>query len=132
MALVKVTVTCNHCKVAHEEYDATQYDDREKYLAYWNLPFEGPEADEAWRQKLEMTPKETAMVMSDIDGYISQVDGTWIKSRSHHRSHLKQHRMIELGNDVPMQHKPADMSTKSKEARKRDIAEQVYQKLSYK
>jgi len=132
MALVKVTVTCNHCKVAHEEYDATQYDDREKYLAYWNLPFEGPEADEAWRQKLEMTPKETAMVMSDIDGYISQVDGTWIKSRSHHRSHLKQHRMIELGNDVPMQHKPADMSTKSKEARKRNIAEQVYQKLSYK
>jgi hypothetical protein len=132
MALVKVTVTCNHCKVAHEEYDATQYDDREKYLAYWNLPFEGSEADEAWRQKLEMTPKETAMVMSDIDGYISQVDGTWIKSRSQHRSHLKQHRMIELGNDVPMQHKPADMSTKSKEARKREIAEQVYQKLSYK
>ena len=132
MALVKVTVTCNHCKVAHEEYDATQYDDREKYLAYWNLPFEGPEADEAWKQKLEMTPKETAMVMSDIDGYISQVDGSWIKSRSQHRSHLKQHKMIELGNDVPMQHKLADISTKSKEARKRDIAEQVYQKLSYK
>jgi hypothetical protein len=132
MALVKVTVTCPCCKIDHEEYDATQYDDREKYLAYWNLPFEGPEADEAWRQKLEMTPKETAMVMSDIDGYISQVDGTWIKSRSHHRSHLKQHRMIELGNDVPMQHKTADISTKSKEARKRDIAEQVYQKLSYK
>jgi hypothetical protein len=40
--------------------------------------------------------------------------------------------MIELGNDVPMQHKQADMSTKSKEARKREIAEQVYQKLSYK
>jgi hypothetical protein len=132
MALVKITVTCNHCKIAHEEYDATQYDDREKYLAYWNLPFEGPEADEAWKQKLEMTPKKTAMVMSDIDGYISQVDGSWIKSRSQHRSHLKQHRMIELGNDVPMQHKPADISTKSKEARKRDIAEQVYQKLSYK
>ena len=130
--LVKVTVTCPCCKIDHEEYDATQYDDREKYLAYWNLPFEGPEADEAWRQKLEMTPKESPMVMSDIDGYISQVDGSWIKSRSQHRSHLKQHRMIELGNDVPMQHKQADISTKSKEARKRDIAEQVYQKLSYK
>jgi hypothetical protein len=132
MALVKITVTCPCCKVDHEEYDPKHFDDREKYLSYWNLPFEGAEADEAWRQKLEMTPKETAMVMSDIDGYISQVDGTWIKSRSHHRSHLKQHRMIELGNDVPMQHKPADISTKSKEARKRDIAEQVYQKLSYK
>jgi hypothetical protein len=130
--LVKVTVTCPHCKIDHEEYDATQYDDKEKYLAYWNIPFNTPQAEEAWQAKLNMTPKETAMVMSDIDGYISQVDGSWIKSRSHHRSHLKQHRMIELGNDVPMQHKPADMSTKSKEARKREIAEQVYQKLSYK
>jgi hypothetical protein len=127
--LVKVKVTCPHCKVDHEEYDQSQFDDREKYLAYWNLPFEGPEADEAWRQKQEMTPKDAPMVMSDIDGYVSQVDGSWIKSRSHHRSHLKQHRMIELGNDVPMQHKEADMSTKSKEARKRHLAEQVYEKL---
>ena len=127
--LVKVKVTCPHCKVDHEEYDQSQFDDREKYLAYWNLPFEGPEADEAWRQKQEMTPKDAPMVMSDIDGYVSQVDGSWIKSRSHHRSHLKQHRMIELGNDVPMRHKEADMSTKSKEARKRHLAEQVYEKL---
>ena len=129
MALVKVTVKCPHCKVDHEEYDATQYDDREKYLAYWNLPFEGPEAEQAWKQKLEMTPIEAPMVMSDIDGYVSQVDGSWIKSRSDHRSHLKQHRMIELGNDVPMQHKSIDMSTKSKEARKRQIAELAYEKL---
>jgi hypothetical protein len=132
MALVKMKVTCTHCKIDHEEYDPKQMDDREKYLSYWNLPFEGEEADKAWAQKLEMSPKETAMVMSDIDGYESQVDGTWIKSRSQHRSHLKQHRMIELGNDVPMQHQKADMSTKSKEARKRQIAEQVYEKLSYK
>jgi len=59
------------------------------------------------------------------------VDGSWIKSRSEHRNHLKQHRMVELGNDVPTQHKTADMSAKSKESRKRDIAEQVYQKLNY-
>jgi hypothetical protein len=71
------------------------------------------------------------MVMSDIEGYISQVDGTWIKSRSHHRSHLKQHRMIELGNDVPMQHKPAEINQKSQEARKRQIAELAYAKLNY-
>ena len=129
MALVKVKVVCHHCKVEHEEYDATQYDDREKYLAYWNLPFEGPEADKAWQQKQEMTHREAPMVMSDIDGYVSQVDGSWIKSRSHHRSHLKQHRMIELGNDVPMQHQKIDMSNKSKEARKRQIAELTYAKL---
>ena len=99
MALVKITVKCTHCKVDHEEYDQSQFDDREKYLAYWNLPFEGPEADEAWKQKLEMTPKESAMVQSDIEGYVSQVDGSWIKSRSQHRSHLKQHKMIEVGNE---------------------------------
>ena len=129
MALVKISVTCPCCKVAHEEYDESKFDDKEKYLSYWNIPFNTPEAEEAWRQKLEMTPKEAPMVMSDIDGYVSQVDGSWIKSRSHHRSHLKQHRMIELGNDVPMKHKEADMSTKSKEARKRHLAEQVYEKL---
>jgi hypothetical protein len=131
MALIKITVTCNHCKHDHEEYDESKMDDREKYLSYWNLPFEGEEADKAWAQKQEMTPKETAMVMSDIDGYVSQIDGSWIKSRSQHRSHLKQHKMIELGNDVPKQHREADMSTQSKEARKQHLAEQVYQKLNY-
>jgi hypothetical protein len=99
MALVKITVKCTHCKVDHEEYDQSQFDDREKYLAYWNMPFEGPEADEAWKQKLEMTPRESAMVQSDIQGYVSQVDGSWIDSRSKHRSHLKQHKMIEVGNE---------------------------------
>jgi hypothetical protein len=39
--------------------------------------------------------------------------------------------MIELGNDVPQQHREADMNTKSKEARKQHLAEQVYQKLNY-
>jgi hypothetical protein len=71
------------------------------------------------------------MVMSDIKGYISQVDGSWISSRSHHRNHLKQHRMIELGNDVPKQHKPVELSHKDKEARKRKIAELAYAKLNY-
>jgi hypothetical protein len=109
-----------------------QQSDKEFYLEFWGFTLDTPEAEKAWKQKQEMTAREAPMVMSDIEGYISQVDGTWIKSRSHHRAHLKEHRMIELGNDVPMQHKQADISTKSKEARKRDIAEQVYQKLSYK
>ena len=58
MALVKVTVTCPCCKVTHEEYDPKQYNDREKYLAYWNFPFEGLEAEKAWKQKQEMTQRE--------------------------------------------------------------------------
>jgi hypothetical protein len=129
--LVKIQVTCPHCKVYHEEYDATQYDDREVYLAYWNLPFDGEESDKAWRQKLEMTPKEAPMVISDIAGHISMADGAWIDSRSKHRENLKRNGCVELGNDVPTERKVADMSTKSKEARKQHLAEQVYQKLSY-
>ena len=131
MALVKKTVTCVHCKVDHEEYDASQFDDREKYLAYWNLPFEGPEADEAWKQKLEMTPKEAPMVVPDIAGHISMADGTWVSSRSKHRENLKRNNCIELGNDVPTTQKTHEFSRKEHEARKRQIAEIAYSKLNY-
>ena len=131
MALVKITVTCPHCRVDHEEYDQTQFDDREKYLAYWNLPFEGEEADSAWKQKLEMTPKEAPMVMPDIEGHISMADGTWVSSRSKHRENLKRNNCVELGNDVPMQQKPIEFSRKEQETRKRQIAEIAYSKLNY-
>ena len=129
MALVKISVSCPHCKVAHEEYDATQYDDRETYLAYWNLPFEGEEADKAWQQKLEMTPKEAPMVMSDIEGHISMADGSWVSSRSKHRENLKRNNCIELGNDVPTQQKKHELSTKEREHLKRTIAEVTHAKL---
>ena len=131
MALVKISVTCPCCKVAHEEYDEKQFDDREKYLAYWNLPFEGEEADKAWRQKLEMTPKEAPTVIPDIEGHISMADGTWVSSRSKHRENLKRNNCVEIGNDVPMQQKPIEFSRKEQEARKRQIAEITYSKLNY-
>ena len=106
-----------------------QQSDKEFYLEFWGYTLDTPEAEEAWKLKQEMTYREAPMVMSDIEGYVSQVDGTWIKSRSHHRSHLKQHRMIELGNDVPTQHRKIELSRKSNEARKRQIAEMAYEKL---
>lgn len=40
------------------------------------------------------------MVMADIAGYQSQVTGEWISSRSQHREHLKQHRLVEVGNEL--------------------------------
>lgn len=107
----------------------TQQSDKEFYLEFWGYTLNTPEAEEAWKQKEEMTRREAPMVMSDIEGYVSQVDGTWIKSRSHHRAHLKEHRMIELGNDVPMKHPEIKMSRKSNEERKRQIAEMAYAKL---
>jgi hypothetical protein len=131
MALVKKTVTCIHCKVDHEEYDATQYNDREKYLAYWNLPFEGEEADKAWQAKLDMTPKEAPMVLPDISGHISMADGTWVSSRSKHRENLKRNNCVELGNDVPVQQKVHEFSRKEQQERKQQIAEIAYSKLNY-
>ena len=106
-----------------------QQSDKDYYLEFWGYTLGPPEAEEAWKLKQEMTYREAPMVMSDIEGYVSQVDGTWIKSRSHHRSHLKQHRMIELGNDAPTQHPKIELSRKSNEARKRQIAEMAYAKL---
>ena len=129
--IVNIKHTCKLCNSEYETPDRKQMSDKEYYLTFWNYELDTPEAEQAWQDKLNMTPKESAMVMSDIQPYISQVDGSVIESRSKHKAHLKQHRMIELGNDVPKQHKQVDMSTQSKDARKRHIAEQVYQKLNY-
>jgi hypothetical protein len=122
---------CPKCGYSEGNHIEVKKTDEEFFLEWWT-PTIGEEAAKAsWQDKVAMKSRESPMVMSDIEGYISQVDGTWIKSRSHHRSHLKQHRMIELGNDVPTQHKPAEISKKSQEARKRQIAELAYAKLNY-
>ena len=120
---------CPKCGWSEGNHIEAKQSDKDYYLEFWGYTLDTPEAEQAWKLKQEMTYREAPMVMSDIEGYVSQVDGTWIKSRSHHRSHLKQHRMIELGNDVPMQHKKIEMSSKSNEARKRQIAEMAYEKL---
>jgi hypothetical protein len=120
---------CPKCGWSEGNHVKAKQSDKDYYLEFWGYTLGTPEAEQAWKEKQEMTYREAPMVMSDIEGYVSQVDGTWIKSRSHHRSHLKQHRMIELGNDVPMQHKKIEMSRKSNEARKRQIAEMAYEKL---
>lgn len=40
-------------------------------------------------------------VIADIQPYKSMITGEMIASRSQHRSHLKQHGMIEVGNEEP-------------------------------
>jgi len=129
--IINIKHTCKLCNSEYETPDRSQMSDKEYYLTFWSYELGTPEAEQAWKEKEEMTYREAPMVMSDIQPYISQVDGSVIESRSKHKAHLRQHKMIELGNDVPKQHKQVDMSTKSKDARKRHIAEQVYQKLNY-
>lgn len=47
-------------------------------------------------------------IVSDIVPYKSMVNGQMITSRSHHRNHLKQYDMIEVGNEklTPQAPKP--------------------------
>ncbi len=61
-------------------------------------------------------------VIGDIQPYKSMQTGEMITSRSHHRTHLRQHGLIEIGNEVKAamtQHRPKD----DREGRRRTIAE---------
>jgi hypothetical protein len=39
------------------------------------------------------------MVITDMQPYKSPLDGTWITTRTKHRSHMKEHGVIEVGNE---------------------------------
>nr|CRH05484.1 conserved protein of unknown function [Candidatus Magnetococcus massalia] len=39
------------------------------------------------------------MIMSDIEPYQNVVNRQWIGSRSSHRAFLKQHNLVEIGNE---------------------------------
>ena len=78
-----------------------------------------------------MKSRVAPTVISDIEGYISMADGTWIDSRSKHRENLKRNNCIELGNDVSFEQKKHEISRKDQEARKRQISEIAYAKLNY-
>ena len=124
------THICPLCKSEYQKADVAEMSDKEKFIDWWT-PTIGKEAAEAsWEEKQKESVRQSHMVTSDIGGYISQIDGSWIESRSKHREHLKRHRMVELGNDPITQHKPIEVQ--SPEQRKRAIAEQVYSKLRYK
>ena len=121
---------CPNCGYT-DQIEAKKQTEEEFYLEWWTPTLGAKAAKESWKEKQQSIGRETAMVMSDIQPYISQVDGSVIESRSKHKAHLKQHRMIELGNDVPKQHKPVEIDKKTQEARKRKIAELAYAKLNY-
>ena len=131
MAIIKVEKCCPLCKSNYQTLDDKQLDDKEKYLLAWNYEIGTPEAEAAWEEKQKMTKKAAPTVISDIEGHISMADGTWIDSRSKHRENLKRNNCVEIGNDVPMERKQVEFSRKENEARKRQIAEIAYQKLTY-
>lgn len=50
-----------------------------------------------------------AYVIPDIEPYRSAVTGERIRGRSHHRQHLKQHGLVEVGNER-IKRKPKPLS----------------------
>jgi hypothetical protein len=52
------------------------------------------------------TGNQAPMVMGDIEPYRNMVDGRVITSRSHHRAFLRQHGLIEVGNEKLTPRKP--------------------------
>lgn len=120
---------CPLCKSEYTKEETKELSDKEKFIEWWTPTVGREEAEKSWEEKEKQTRRIAPMVASDISGYISQVDGSWIESRSKHRDHLKRHGMVELGNDVPQKHKTVEVS--NTEQRKRHIAEQVYAKLRY-
>ena len=122
---------CPKCGWSESNHIEAKKTDEEFFLEWWT-PTIGEEAAKAsWQDKVAMKSRAAPTVISDIEGHISMADGSWIDSRSKHRENLKRNHCIELGNDVPMKRQEATISTKSQEARKRQIAELAYAKLNY-
>ncbi len=53
-----------------------------------------------WAEMGEPEVSQGVMVMGDIAPYRSMVDGSEIGGRAQHRAHLREHRLIEIGNEV--------------------------------
>ena len=122
---------CPKCGYSEGNHVEAKQSDEDFFIEWWT-PTIGEEAAKAsWLDKVAMKTRAAPTVISDIPGHISMADGSWVDSRSKHRENLKRNGCVELGNDVPMQRKEATISTKSQEARKRQIAELAYAKLNY-
>lgn len=50
--------------------------------------------------------KGRVVVLNDIQPYRNMIDGGWITSRSQHKAFLKQHGVIEVGNERIKPKKP--------------------------
>lgn len=72
---------------------------------------------------------ETHTVIGDIQPYKSMVTGEMIMGRSQHRKHLREHGLIEVGNET--KHLKNEPKRQDNSALKEAIARQVYSKLRY-
>ena len=122
---------CPNCGWIANNHVEVKQTDEEFFLEWWTPTLGLEEAKRSWLDKVAMKSRVAPMVIPDIQGHISMADGTWVGSRSAHRENLKRNNCVEIGDAVPMQQKPIEISRKDQEARKRQIAEITYSKLNY-
>ena len=56
--------------------------------------------DGEMREKIPRRSSRHHYIQDDIKPYESMIDGSMISSRSKHKSHLKQHGCVEVGNET--------------------------------
>jgi len=60
----------------------------------------------------------SVFAVPDIGGYRSMQTGEWISSRSAHRAHLRQHNLIEVGNERLPPRKPIQLDSPREDIRR--------------
>jgi hypothetical protein len=118
---------CPHCNSEVKPELIVKKSDKEIFIEFWTPTVGSEEAEKSWEAKQAQIRRYAPMVQSDIQGYVSQIDGSYIESRSKHRAHLKQHGCIEVGNE-----KMSNAAPKQDPKLKQRIAEIAYDKLRYK
>ncbi len=117
-----IRTLCDQCgKVISEKQVKT---DKEKFVEFWSPTYGEEKTLEMWERKIEMhrNPIRAPMIASDISPYISQIDGSVISSRSQHKTHLKDHGCVEVGNESMEAPKTSWIEKKeNKEALRREI-----------
>lgn len=77
-----------HCKKCDSQQDI--------FRSVKNIDVDLPECCGETMERMIVAP----FVAGDLQPYQSMVDGSMITSRSQHRSHLKQHGLVEVGNET--------------------------------
>jgi len=78
-----------------------------------------PQCHDKPMQRIIVSP---SMVIGDIEPYQSMVDGSMIMGRAEHKAHLKQHRLIEVGDQ---QHHLKPYGNYKPQGVKRDLVESM-------
>jgi len=98
---------------------------KQDWLEFWGLA-DAQDADEQWARKCAMDDKVSCLygkeqnmgIIPDIQPYKSMITGEIIHSRTRHKTHLKDHNVVEVGNEIAA-------ATKMPEVKRADFKEEI-------